>query len=489
MTAHRAPALRRLVLSLLTIGLACAGWALTDTLAASGSSYAAPTPQAPCGPGAKPETDIQGRVPQKDFDDGRAAEGYRCNTRQVSHQGSTGGFKVWRYRDSQGHVCAYYDSTLLFPKDVLFNAAKGLGVIVLDMSDPAHPRQTATLTSPAMLSPHESLLLNKKRGLLGGVLGNPGTTVGILDLYRVRDDCRHPQLLSSTDTALLGHESGWAPDGRTFYASSTGGNTFAAIDTTHPRSPKTIFVQYGVNYHGMRVSHDGRTLYVADIGNPTGAQISGGGLRILDVSQIQDRRANPQVKVVSDLTWPEESIPQVPEPFVRGGRHYLLEVDEYANYSLTGALSPGDEPVGAARIIDIQDPRHPVVVSNLRLQVHQPDARNGDERNDPGASIPVQGYAGHYCSVPTRKDPRIVACSMIISGLRVFDISSLRHPQEVGYFNKPLVGTKPDNPTAMSSFAMSEPAWDLKRHSIWYTDGNTGFYDVKLTNGIGKLLD
>ena len=35
---------------------------------------------------------------------------------------------------------------------------------------------------------------------------------------------------------------------------------------------------------------------------------------------------------------------------------------------------------------------------------------------------------------------------------------------------------------------MSQPAWDVAPRSVWYTDGNTGFFVVKLTNGVGKLL-
>jgi hypothetical protein len=35
---------------------------------------------------------------------------------------------------------------------------------------------------------------------------------------------------------------------------------------------------------------------------------------------------------------------------------------------------------------------------------------------------------------------------------------------------------------------MSQPAWDIKRRSVWYTDGNKGFYVVRLTNGVGRLL-
>ena len=94
-----------------------------------------------------------------------------------------------------------------------------------------------------MDSPHESVLLNQKRGLLAGVLGNPATNLGILDVYDVKTDCRHPRLLSTTPSAVLGHESGFAPDGKTFYASSAGGQTFVAIDLTDPAVPTPIFQQ------------------------------------------------------------------------------------------------------------------------------------------------------------------------------------------------------------------------------------------------------
>lgn len=480
--------LRRLALVVLSLGLAASLVGAGNLMSASGRSFPAPTPQADCGPGAREETDIQGRVPQSDYDSGRYERGYRCNTRQVSHQGRTGGFKVIRYRDAAGHTCVFYDSTLMFPKDVLMNGAEGMGVIVLDMSDPAKPRRTTTLKTAAMDSPHESLLLNARRGLLAATLGNAMTNVGVLDVYDVKTDCRTPTLLSSTPTALLGHESGFAPDGKTFYAASTGGMTLTAIDLTDPTAPTQLFRQHGVNYHGLRLSDDGRTMYVANIATDTSGSFASGGLRILDVSEIQDRRDDPEVTVLSDLTWDEGSIPQVAEPFTRNGHPYLLEVDEFANYDFTTPDQSG-APVGAARIIDVADPRHPVVVSNLRLAVHQPEARAGEQQDDPGAQSPVQGYAAHYCSVPTRVDPKLVACSMIASGLRLFDISNLGAPVEVGYFNRPIAsGTKPLNPEAEGGYAMSQPAWDTAARSVWYTDANTGFYNVKLTNGIGRLL-
>ena len=277
---------------------------MATSSSAEGDVSLVAVPRADCGPGSRPETSIQGRVPAKDYQTGRAAKGYTCNTRQVSHFGGSGGFKVLRYADGSGRVCAYYDSTLLLPSDVPFNVGnEGTGVVVLDMTDARHPKQTANLTTPAMQSPHESVLLNKKRGLLVAVLGNPATNVGQMDVYSVKGDCRKPQLLSSTPAGILGHESGFAPDGRTFYVSSTGGNTLTAVDLSDPRTPRPIWTRNGVVYHGMRVSADGNRLYVAEIGPPGNAGFSNAGLAILDVSQIQARKPNPEVPVLSKLSW------------------------------------------------------------------------------------------------------------------------------------------------------------------------------------------
>ena len=62
--------------------------------------------------------------------------------------------------------------------------------------------------------------------------------------------------------------------------------------------------------------------------------------------------------------------------------------------------------------------------------------------------------------------------------------------QAEAYFNEPLMpGKKISVPEAVGGYAMSQPAWDRRRRSVWYTDGNTGFYVVGLTNGVGRLLD
>src|SRR6478735_8333897 len=218
-------------------------------------------PRAACDGASKPEPDVQGRVPA-----GSAAEGLWCNVSVVSHFGVNGGFKVQRYVDTAGHECAYYDTALLFPLNALNVNSSGLGVAVLDMADPAHPKQTAMLTEVPMLSPHESLALNQARGLLAAVSGNPATAPGLVSLYDVSQDCRKPVLQFTKPLARFGHESGFSQDGRTFYATGTATESITAIDVADTKNPHVLW--YGaILSHGMSLSDDGNRAYVAD---PTG---------------------------------------------------------------------------------------------------------------------------------------------------------------------------------------------------------------------------
>jgi hypothetical protein len=431
-----------------------------------------PTPSADCGPGSRPETGLQGRVSPEDHSSGRAAQGFTCNMELVgaftrpNALGSVGGFKVERYVDAAGHDCAYYDTTLMYPTNAL--DAEG-GVNVLDMSDPANPRLTSRLVTPAMDTPHESLVLSRERGILAAVAGNLTTNVGQIDIYDISADCRQPVLRSSTPMGFLGHESGLSPDGHTFYSASPSSKTIVAVDISNPALPVPLW--FG-NYdsHGLSISDAGNRAYIAGTGS---------GLTILDTTEIQSRIPNPDVPVVARLQWKSMSIPQNAIPITINDHPYLVEIDEFG----------GGSEVGAGRIIDIADERSPRVVSNLRLEVHQPENFPA-QANDNGAQNPVQGYAGHYCNVPTRVDPQIVACSMILSGLRVFDIRDPEQPREIAYFNAPVsqrtipgIGIIPDP----SNWAMSSPSFVPERGEIWYSDGLSGFYAVRLTNGAQAL--
>lgn len=452
------------------------------TTALNGAGAQAPDPArtalAPpdCGPGSRPETDIDGRVPAADFASGRAAKGYTCNTRLVSRLGRTGGLKVHRYEDRAGRVCAYYDVAKSFPLGVLQAGLQGLGTAVVDMTKPRRPRRTTTLLTPAMVSPHESLYLHEKRGLLVAVMGTLATAPGILDVYDVKQDCRRPRLLSSTPAGFLGHESGFSPDGRTFWASALVGLTITAIDLTNPRAPRPLSTINGVLSHGVRTSPDGRTLYVADLGMPNSKRLTEGGLRVYDVSAIQARKPFPRARLLTSYSWPDVAIPQVPEPMRIDGHDYLLMVDEFSELALDPTFSYRPENSAAiARILNVDDPTKPFQVSALRLEVQLTKNRAGEQQDDPGAKSPIGGYSAHYCAIPRFTNPRLAACSYIGSGLRVFDISDPYRPKQVAYYNKPA-------PTG--GYAMAKPAFDRDRKQVWFSDFDAGFFAVRLTNGV-----
>jgi hypothetical protein len=376
---------------------------------------------------------------------------------------------VHRYIDEAGRECAYYDTALLFPTNLLSLSGELPGVAVLDMTDPAKPVRTDTLITPAMLTPHESLNISVQRGVLAAVLGNPAQYPGAIDVYDISEDCRRPVLKSAVAPATpWGHESGMAPDGRTFYPSSPA-SSLSAVDLTDLAAPRTL-VTTDFTSHGLSVSEDGRRGYFATLD----------GLAIADLSEVQERRPNPQIREVSRLRWSTMTIPQNAMPVTIKGKPYVVEVDEYSSDG-EGVAAHGSR-VGAARIIDISDEKNPRVVSDIRLDVHQPENRAAIA-NDLGAQNPTGGYAGHYCNIPQSVEPGIVACSMILSGLRVFDIRDPEHPKEIAYHVAP-----PDTISATggpiiderSNWAMSQPAFAPERGEIWYSDGTSGFYALKM---------
>ncbi len=203
----RIPSLPKRFVVAAALAAATVGGGLSSSASGATTPYAGPTPDASCDSGSLPERE-QGRAPASDVPSHRSALGYGCNATQVSHSGATGGYRVERYVDRAGHECGYYDSTLLYPQNLTDQGVEGPGTYVMDMHDPAHPVHTDTLRSPAMQSPHESVRLNVKRGLLVADMGYPTANPGFVDVWDVSANCLHPTLRASSPLGVLGHESG-----------------------------------------------------------------------------------------------------------------------------------------------------------------------------------------------------------------------------------------------------------------------------------------
>jgi hypothetical protein len=413
-------------------------------------------PRADCGPGSKEETGLQGQIPQADRDSGRSLKGYRCNLELVGRwqHGEGASWQHAWYDD-----CAYY-GTLMGPE-----RKTKQGAVVVDASNPRKPKETAVLQSPAVMDPHESLKVNEKRGLLAAVNnGDPD-----FDVYDVSDDCAHPRLLATVRGDYNGHEGEWAPDGRTYWGSDISG-TYYAIDVTDPRKPKQIATYApGSAIHGLSISDDGTRGYFTVL-EPTGFVIA-------DLSEVQDRVPDPQIREISRIHWADGAFGQHTIPVTIGGDPYIIHVDEAGR--------------GAARIVDISNEQIPVVVSKLKLEVHLPQNEPlvAEEWGTNGIFV----YDAHYCSVDKRHEPSILACGYFESGVRVFDIRDPVEPKEIAYYMPPAIVDKPLPGSSHGGGTADRCAAQVrivkKTGQLWTTCQDNEFMILRFTNDTWPFRD
>ncbi|MFI0351191.1 LVIVD repeat-containing protein [Actinomadura sp. 9N407] len=459
--------------------------------AAAGAPVDTTVAPADCGPGSAPETGLQGQVPLSDRTSGRSQRGYECNMELISrYQGQGQGTVGASYGKCQ------YLGTIL-PSAV---TAKRPGVNVIDMSDPRNPKLTDSLRSPATLAgTWETLKVHEGRGLLAAVSVGALTGGFFVSVYDIKTDCAHPRLLNGIRGTKLtmpglfpGHEASWSPDGRTYWTTGTVGGTIAALDMTNPASPRVVYNGItGLANHGVGVSPDGNRVYVANM--PT-------GIITFDASDVQRRKQQPQLRRVSEVSWPDGLVTQHAIPFTDRGRPYLVAVDELGS--------------GGVRILDISDERKPATVRQLKLEINRPE--HVKLRGADNAKNGIFGYDSHYCTLDRPTDPTALACGWAQSGIRVFDIRDLKSPREIAYFNPPaqvgkrdhlrnsahafvpfgayfsdILGGSPDTPpyfgeTDMTAdWCMSPPRFDGDR--LWVSCDDNGALLLRFTNNAYPL--
>ena len=418
---------------------------------------------------ARPEGPMQGRVPA-----GRRG-GLPLQHELVGHEGATGGYKVHRFVDKAGHECAYYDTTLLFPTNAQNLSGEPTGVAVLDMTDPAKPVRTATLVTPAMQTPHESLVLNEQARAARRGDGQPGRRSRHRRHLRPQRGLPPPGAQSSLPVGVLGHESGFAPDGNTFYATSLGTGHDHRGRRHRPEAAAAVWVgQY--HSHGMTVSDDGNRAYLA----------ARDGLIILDISEIQARKPNPQVREVSRLDVADTlTIPQVAIPVTIGGKPYLVEIDEFSSGRVDGSVA-AQRAAGRRRADHRHLRRDDAEGRGLEHPARGPPAREprGDRRR-PGRDEPRAGLRRPLLQRPAARrarDRRVLVHRL--------GPARVRHPRPAAPEGDRLLRRAADGaarPAATpSNYAMSSPAFVPERGEIWYSDGNSGFYALRMDPACGR---
>ena len=434
-----------------------------------------------CTPGDQPETGVQGEVPAADQLTGRSRQGYACNIRSVADNdlgGNGGDIQLTWFR-----TCAYQ----LVPK----GDTGSDGVAVLDVRTPTTPKLMGILREPAwagrggVLGIHEGIHVSQERGILAVPIGT------LLTIYDISRDCRRPRLVSSIDIGTTDdpfrndpfmpggiHSGKLSPDGTLYYATdigngaiTVGGPCLSVIDLadlTHPY----LKLRWGEEYacHDLALSDDGTRAFVgfhADLVGYPAAVVGAftpardpsyamNGLQIVDVSDLQHRRPDPQLRVIGEVTGGRA---HTELPVRIGGRSYVIGAEE------------GYCPAGNARIVDVQDQSQPIEVSSIDLEINTlPQCarqlnRNGD----------VLLYMSHYLNVDDPDDAKLLFVSWYSSGLRVFDISDPLRPREVAYYNPP-VG---EGATRTHDWTTSYPRYDKRTGQIWF-GSKSGFHVVEL---------
>lgn len=484
-------------------GFALRGGAIQGPPSADAEVWTRPVPKATCGPKDRVEIALQGQTSLAERMTGASEQSYNCNLELVGQFRGEGA--SWQM--AAFDTCAYY-GTANGP------GQQNKGVVVIDASNPARPIASTYLDSRPMWDPWESLKVNVPRKLLAAVQADRGN--GVDPGFAVYDIsvCARPVLKASVmlPSPVRGHAGNFAPDGLTYYGSQLGTSIYP-IDLRNPAEPKLMQIWTGDEAQGrMGVAHDvglndaGTRLYSAQpsfgLGAPPpGYQVPGGrgnGLIVSDVSGLQFRKGDQQPRVISSLTWRDGSIAQAPHQFLSKGRPYILFTDEMGAGGLGGAKAACAQdlpPFGFARIIDIADPARPTLVSQLKLEVHDP-ANCSAVAADTSFSGTF-GYSSHYCTVDNPAEARYAACSYFEAGVRVFDIQNPARPREIAYYKPPAVqgaipGSNHFNRTSekrTTDWASSNIRW-LRRGSLtelWFTSHDNGFQIVRFTNALASI--
>jgi hypothetical protein len=505
-------------------GLAISGVALMLLACGGGNKEAAAPPfamaKANCGAGDRAETGLAGQIPMAERTAG--FQGFNCNLEKASSVLPSRGSNVWEQfasvTDRSGRTCGY-----MGPADF---APTNFGTVVVDLTDPHQPVETAVLNTSAMQGPGEGLRVHAGRGLLVSAFyaylpAEDGHVSHGFDVYDVGTDCRHPQLLFSTTNlqfpsgslvppttgswkpveAAYGHEGAFAPDGLTYYISDMPHGAYHAVDLVDPTNPQLIstfvnpgYITSGVTGaggapHGVSIRLDGNRGYLASAdfrfeGTVPETGDWWNGFVIVDTSEVQARRPNAKMHVISEEYFRDGAGMQMTIPMQINGKKYLVAEGE-AGWGLGNsagnkqACAAGKTPFGIAKIYDIEDETKPKLVSNLIFEANDPKncALITPEVDASANGLPLI-YDVHMCSVDNRENTTTLACGYFQSGIRVYDVRDPARPKEIAYYNPPAKAGQPPG------WCGAIPILDAARGMIYSACADGGVVALKFTNGV-----
>lgn len=398
--------------------------------------------------------------------------------------------------------CAYIaSSSSSFLGWGLTTKPEQFGVAVIDVSDPTAPKQVGLLREPGAIYAAETIDAVKapdgRMVLAAGAYHNghgsamPNDDPAWLNIYDL-SDCTRPKMMAQVVWPGNSHTVSLSPDGRTVYGTNmspfTGGGGLQVMDISDMSKPKYLGKfpatradgsTFEFAAHEIAVSPDGKRIYAGVISSqsdhfnngiplmPPSAKLlgnEGGGVLILDSSDIAERKPNPKLRLVS-------AIP-------KGGWHVVMQANIGGVPHLVGGAEltacPGTWPV----ISNIADERNPAIAGEFKLAMSRPEncpERTEAEKMSSGIT-PSDGTSTlHYNDVDSATDTRLGLFNFMWAGLRIADIRNPAKPAEIAYFKPGDVCT-------------GHVRYVPKSGHIWLTCAKSGFWVLELSDAVRRQV-
>ena len=483
-----------------------------------------------CGTSDKPEPKLQGQVPKEDQTSGRAKQGYNCGLQLV---GFTALDKTVGSTDTRPNAnanmawagdCAFVSGSAasLFNPPVVSKPASGTpggpGVAVIDVHQPSSPKMVRVLRQPGAAATSETLgartTPDGRAILVVGQYGNdPASDPKPMDVYvyDTKRPCatlehvpnpKNPNLATyywpknihnltvspdlnyvyaTIPVQAIDLSGMWAHLGQPHAADHIRyvGNLNDSINAAQEGvGPQNDLVPAGANPAHPQVAdnsheawvNDNRTVYIG------GQTPTGEILTIVDVSKWL--KGTGPATIVSQTGGRGHSV----RTATISGHHYLLHSEESVFGTAYGCVPQAANPfAGAAQpwLTNIDDPAHPVLVSQMGLEINEPgncQAQLNDGEND----------SVHYHDVDDATNTHFVMASMWNAGIRVFDVRNPKTPTEVAYFN-PADIAPPGQPSQLDH-VWGHVRYDAKTGNIWFASALGGFFVVRLESQVRNQL-
>ncbi len=392
------------------------------------------------------------------------------------------------------------------------------GILVTDVSDPAHPKVVHEIGPPdaglvgetsreLRVWPQQELLVVLNFGCSSAIHACAGgetvdSRVTFFDISGA--NAAEPKLVSTYQPSRTPHEFFlWVdpsqPHKRAllFQSTPTSSKTqpnLIVTDISHARQGKFSETPWRATFdagtfdngeeedrrlHSIGVSTDGRRTYLAFLGS---------GFLVLDTSEVAAGLKNPRIELV---TPPENRVrwsnPGAHSAVKIPGKDAALITDEVYGDALD-ALGPHGCPWGWVRTIDITDETAPRLMAEYKVEENQREYCESGEGSDP-TNTTFTSYASHN---PTLT-PTLAFVSWHSSGLEAIDISDPTHPVRAGKFKpEPLPSVVTEDP-ALSLGPDKVVMWSYPVVSdglIYVVDIRNGLYILRYTGpGSAQVAD